>query len=146
MAVWRWRSGEPTTLDNTVLAAMVAVRTSGLDVAATTLTALGSFRVVAVVTAIIAGILVWPTRNLLLALTLVITIVETSSIVYENLARESRLGPGDMGGRCGLILAAGRWLQRSDAGPRGAVIATPVTDVQPCRIAPGRWRTREMGT
>ena len=82
MAVWMWRSGEPTPLDNTVLASMVAVRTTALNVAATTLTELGSFRVVAVVTAVIAGVLVWRTRNLLLPLTLVITMVETSSIVY----------------------------------------------------------------
>jgi membrane-associated phospholipid phosphatase len=82
MAVWMSRSGEPTTLDNTVLAAMVAVRTTVLDAAATALTDLGSYRVVAVVTVVIAGILLWRTRNLLLPLTLVITMVETSSIVY----------------------------------------------------------------
>lgn len=82
MAVWMWHSGAATGVDDAALAAAVTLRTAALNAAATALTALGSFRVVAVVAAVIAGVLVWRTRNLLLPLTLMITVVETSSIVY----------------------------------------------------------------
>lgn len=82
IAVELRRSDGPTTFDDAVLAAMIANRTSGLDRAATALTALGSFTVVAVIAALFAGFLVWRTRNLLLPLTLLITVAETSSIVY----------------------------------------------------------------
>ena len=82
MAVWMWHSGGPTGLDDAVLAAVVAHRTAALGATATAMTALGSFRVVAVVAALIAGLLVWRTRNLLQPLTLLITVVETGSIVY----------------------------------------------------------------
>ena len=81
-SVWMWRSGGPTTLDDAVLAAMITTRTPILSAAAAAVTALGSFTVVALIAAVFAGVLVWRTRNLLLPLTLLITVVETSSVVY----------------------------------------------------------------
>lgn len=70
-----------TGLDHAVLAASVAHRTSALNQAATLLTALGSFPVVAVTAATLGGVLIWRTRGLLLPLTLLITVVMTSSVV-----------------------------------------------------------------
>jgi membrane-associated phospholipid phosphatase len=77
-----WQSGEPTTVDSRVLAAMVSLRTPLLSSAAAVLTDLGSYRVVIVVTAALAGFLLWRRRDLLLPLVLLVTMVETSSIVY----------------------------------------------------------------
>ena len=75
-----WQLGAPTGLDQNALAAMVTIRTTSLDTAAAVVTDLGSFRVVAIVAAVVAGTLIWRTRNLLLPLTLLITVVEASSI------------------------------------------------------------------
>jgi undecaprenyl-diphosphatase len=82
LAGWMWQSGAPTTVDTAVLAAMVSLRTPVLNGAAVVLTDLGSYRVVIVVTAALAGFLLWRRRDLLRPLVLLITMVETSSIVY----------------------------------------------------------------
>lgn len=80
------QSAALTGLDHAVLAVSVAHRTSALDLAATLVTALGSFPVVAVTAATVAGVLIWRTRSLLLPLTLLVTVVMTSSVVL--LAKE----------------------------------------------------------
>jgi hypothetical protein len=116
MAVWMSRSGEPTTLDNTVLAATVAGRTTTLN-AATAPTALGSFLVVAVAAAVIAGVLVWRTRNLQVASTLaqrcarrLVTVAGAASALSSSadltagfdaeVVRQARCRPGAYRGGC----------------------------------------------
>ena len=116
MAMWMSRSGEPTTLDNTVLAATVAVRTTTLS-AATAPTALGSFLVMAVAAAVIAGVLVWRTRNLQVASTLaqrwacrLVTVAGAASAISSpadltggfdaEVIPQARCRPGEFRGGC----------------------------------------------
>lgn len=91
MTLWVQQLGRPSVLDSSVLTMVLPTRTALATTVAIDVTRWGSYPVVYLIALVIAALLWWRTRRLLLPLTLMITVVETGAfvtLVKEVIARQ----------------------------------------------------------